>query len=507
MTRSDKIPLAFLFIVVLLKAGAVLAVILFAGIGLGPDEAQYWTWSQKLSFGYYSKPPGIAWQIWFGTKLFGNTELGVRFGSLVIGSLLPFAVYFTALRANLSSIAALLAGLMMALTPIGFLSTFFAITDVGQVLFWILAFIPLIDAIQNKAAPNYPMLGLLIAFGALFKWQIYLIWVIVICLMAIYPFFRQKNLVGGILISLLGLLPSLVWNSYHDFPTFRHVFSTLKGAEEHAGNANVLDFIGAQAALVSPIIFILLIISFFHLSKASSELKFLGYTTLVILLVHVLYACFKKVQGNWCDYIYPAAFIYIAWACRERIRYGTKWLIVGLILSLLAVAINFFIPIGQREGKFVPASFKFNPFRHNLGWNNLAALLQKVGYDETKDFLFADSYQMTSLLSFYGPSQKRAYFFNLNHIRKNQFSYWEGMDVEQLGKTGFFAIAENGPNAEKVLKEKAEKYLELLKPYFKRVEIITIDPILFSYGRPVKSALVIRADGYNGLSPNDPLRY
>jgi len=27
------------------------------------DEAQYWFWSQNLDFGYYSKPPMIAWFI------------------------------------------------------------------------------------------------------------------------------------------------------------------------------------------------------------------------------------------------------------------------------------------------------------------------------------------------------------------------------------------------------------------------------------------------------------
>ena len=31
--------------------------------GLNPDEAQYWFWSRDFAFGYYSKPPMIAWVI------------------------------------------------------------------------------------------------------------------------------------------------------------------------------------------------------------------------------------------------------------------------------------------------------------------------------------------------------------------------------------------------------------------------------------------------------------
>src|ERR1700758_3012891 len=86
-----------LSIILGIKAFLMLGIILYAGIGLGPDEAQYWTWSQYLDWGYYSKPPGIAWQIWLGTKIFGNTELGVRFVSIVLSCLSSFAIYALAL--------------------------------------------------------------------------------------------------------------------------------------------------------------------------------------------------------------------------------------------------------------------------------------------------------------------------------------------------------------------------------------------------------------------------
>ena len=54
----------------LLTAGLTLArlIALFrTPLELYPDEAQYWLWSRTLSFGYYSKPPIIAWAIWAST--------------------------------------------------------------------------------------------------------------------------------------------------------------------------------------------------------------------------------------------------------------------------------------------------------------------------------------------------------------------------------------------------------------------------------------------------------
>jgi 4-amino-4-deoxy-L-arabinose transferase-like glycosyltransferase len=41
---------------------------------LYPDEAQYWLWSRTLDFGYYSKPPVIAWAIWATTAIGGGLE-------------------------------------------------------------------------------------------------------------------------------------------------------------------------------------------------------------------------------------------------------------------------------------------------------------------------------------------------------------------------------------------------------------------------------------------------
>ena len=50
---------------------------------LYPDEAQYWLWSRTLDFGYYSKPPVIAWAIWATTALGGDAEPWVRLSAVM----------------------------------------------------------------------------------------------------------------------------------------------------------------------------------------------------------------------------------------------------------------------------------------------------------------------------------------------------------------------------------------------------------------------------------------
>src|SRR5690606_2634737 len=55
-----------------------LAILAVTPLQLYPDEAQYWRWAQDPAFGYFTKPPLIAWLIAVTTGLFGDAEWAVR---------------------------------------------------------------------------------------------------------------------------------------------------------------------------------------------------------------------------------------------------------------------------------------------------------------------------------------------------------------------------------------------------------------------------------------------
>src|SRR5437879_7419243 len=58
--------------------------LVYAGvIELRTDEAYYWTWSKESVLSFLDHPPMIAWFIRFGTAIFGDTNLGVRFAGIV----------------------------------------------------------------------------------------------------------------------------------------------------------------------------------------------------------------------------------------------------------------------------------------------------------------------------------------------------------------------------------------------------------------------------------------
>lgn len=483
-----------LSLILLLKALALVALVAFSGIGLGPDEAQYWTWSERLSAGYYSKPPGIAWQIASGTFFLGNTEWGVRLFAQVIGFLFPLILYQTARKADLSDEQAFLAGLIAALTPLGWGASLLAITDGGLILFWSLALLLLM-----KTSPNYLIIGFVIACGALFKWPIYWFWLLLLPTIFFIPRLYNRQLWLGIAISLLGILPSLFWNTTHNFATFRHVEATMVAKDLPDTGATVLlngnfwDFLGAQAALFSPILFILLLAaiwkSILHWKELSAQIKTCFLFSIPPLALFLAFAIFKKMQGNWCQFAYPGALILIVWYA------GRKWIQRGAALSCALVFLVTMIPGLQKAG--VPIPYKANPFKHNVGWNKLTDALKNTGYDPLTEFLFSDKYQTTAILWFYGPNQHPSYFLNLKGVRLNQFSFWPGLKEVAIGKTGYFVVTENEPYLSRQKETLLVETPKELAPYFEKVEFVEAAPL---FGNN-KQALIWKCINYNGKEP------
>src|ERR1700694_4573300 len=67
----------------LIAALTALRVIYASVIDLRTDEAYYWTWSKENVLSFLDHPPMIAWFIRFGTAIFGDTNLGVRFAGIL----------------------------------------------------------------------------------------------------------------------------------------------------------------------------------------------------------------------------------------------------------------------------------------------------------------------------------------------------------------------------------------------------------------------------------------
>ena len=79
-TAGGFAPRPLLMWIVVLTAARIIY-LQYTPLGLYTDEAQYWLWSRALDFGYFSKPPLIAWLVRASTNLCGNGEACVRLAS------------------------------------------------------------------------------------------------------------------------------------------------------------------------------------------------------------------------------------------------------------------------------------------------------------------------------------------------------------------------------------------------------------------------------------------
>lgn len=488
-----------LLIILTVKAFLMTLFIIYGDIHLSPDEAQYWTWSQALDWGYYSKPPGIAWQIALGTSIFGSSEFGIRFLSIIISFAQAILVYYLALASNLQPRVAFYCSLIMAFSPIGLIGSLLATTDGGFLLFWTLACLLVLSAFQENKEPNPLWIGLTLAFGALFKWPIYLFWIVYLAIIGKYfPKQNKIKIFSGIALSLLGLIPSLYWNSQHDWATFKHVSTAIQGGNSAVIQGNFWEFLGAQVLLLSPILFGLLIFSIAKLvvrkMHESPQIVFCGLISVVFLVCSLSVSLFQKIQGNWIVFIYPTAIVLIGWYVSQNFK-RIRWVNFGLGLSMILSVYFFVTPTLTLQDNPLALSFKLNPFKHNMGWNQLYAALNAVGYDPEKNFLISDKYQTTSLLSFYGPEKKRAYFLNLQESRNNQFSYWSQSHESERGRAGYFIWIENQPHLAKDINYKPTYYGKELRKYFREVTFLGFYPLIQKKNEVLKGTLIFKCVG------------
>ena len=107
-------------------------------LNLHGDEAQYWAWAQELDWGYFTKPPMIAWVIAATTALFGDAEWAVRLSSPILHSLTAYIIFRTA-RFSFDAQTGFWAAFIYLLMPAVWLSSGIVSTDVPLLLCWVIA--------------------------------------------------------------------------------------------------------------------------------------------------------------------------------------------------------------------------------------------------------------------------------------------------------------------------------------------------------------------------------
>ncbi len=365
------------------------------------DEAQYWAWAKTPEFGYFSKPPLLAWLIGGFTSVCGDSEFCVRLMSPVLHSATALIVFFLT-RQLIDARTAFWAAAAYATLPAVTLSATLVSTDVPLLLFWALALYAFVRFEATLSVGWAIALGVAIGLGMLAKYaMIYF----VICTF-IYCLFDRKrlpHLLGdwrlwlAFGVAALVLAPNILWNVANDFATAGHTGENI-GWDGGLHPARMLEFLASQFAVMGPILFALFLAGIVRLpleGMTRQQYLLLCYSVPVLALI-TLQALMSKAYANWAALTYVAATILVADFMTNHIPElwrRASFAIHLVVLAVVSIGVAFAAP-GQIPG---PA----NPFVRMQGAREIAARAADELKARPSQGVLVDNRRLAALMTYY----------------------------------------------------------------------------------------------------------
>jgi 4-amino-4-deoxy-L-arabinose transferase-like glycosyltransferase len=395
----------------IISALVVLRLIAAGWTPLTFDEAYYWTWSKHLAGGYYDHPPAVAAIIALGTRIAGDTELGVRLVSILLAVPMSWAVFRAGsilfdVRVGATAAILLNVTLMAAVGTLVVTPDAPLLVSSSFVLFFLAKVMETGRGVWWLAAGAAVGAALLSKYSALFFGAAILIWLVSLpdlrrWLISPWPY------LGG-LVALALFSPVIFWNANHHWVSF--VKQMGRARVEDFRPTFIAELIPTQIAFATPLIWILGAMGLYALftprsGKPASRIliESMFWTIALYFTWHALHA---RVEANWFAPIYPA-FAIAAAVAGQRMRWEARaqrvadfclrWALpVGVVMfALLIVQANTGVLTGYRRDATVRSV--------GVGWRELARDIEAVRVRVGAACVLAPDYGTTGWLAFYLP--------------------------------------------------------------------------------------------------------
>jgi len=380
--RLDRHFAACALIVALLTAVRLIA-LRFSVVDLYFDEAQYWAWAQRLEWGYFSKPPMIAWLIALAESVCGSGEACVRTPSPLLYAGTAITVFAIA-RELYDSRTAFWSALALATSTGAAFSARIISTDVPFLLFWSLALLSLVKFLRGGGFGWSVLLGFAIGLGLLSKYAMAYFF---LCLAVAAVFEADvRRLVArhtfliALLVAAICLAPNLYWNATNGMATFSHTVDNATGSGAQFSLRKMLSFIAVQFAIAGPVLFGAFLISIVRSRYDGMNLsdRLLLCFSLPILAAVSAVAFVTGAHPNWAA---PALIAVIVLATAQLVRHNAYgWLAASFIFAgLVQIALLTGDAIATQIT--VPGLRKPDLYERTLGWKDLALAAASRAHD------------------------------------------------------------------------------------------------------------------------------
>ncbi|CAK0751233.1 PMT_2 domain-containing protein [Gammaproteobacteria bacterium] len=389
----------FLIVVTLYRAIALAA----ADLPLFFDEAYYFTWSQNLEFGYYSKPPLIAWVIAATTNLCGEGELCVRAPALLIHPCTAFGLFLIGCRLYGVKVGRLAAAIYITLPMIS-ASSWIISTDVLLLFFWTYGLWFLIGALENTQWRNWLGFGVCLGMGLLSKYTMIVFALSLILYLIFSPIHREHlrhpKFYAALFLAILIFSPNIFWNIFHGWISLRHTADNAALDRPLFHPIKLLEFLGSQILIFSPVLSMILPAAMMRREELTRNKELTGTEvwrrglllalSLPLFVIITGEALMARSNANWAAPSYLCFTLLIsAWfmcpkdqekqekMVAKKCRSHGHLLIAAFTLNILIAGLGYHHDALYRIMGTKPARH-LDPYARLRGWRELADQVQKL---------------------------------------------------------------------------------------------------------------------------------
>ncbi|MEH2491571.1 4-amino-4-deoxy-L-arabinose transferase-like glycosyltransferase [Bradyrhizobium sp. AZCC 2230] len=390
---ASRRPLVMAALVI--AAMTVLRIVYASVIELRTDEAYYWTWSKEAALSFLDHPPGIAWLIRFGTAIFGDTVLGVRFGGIV-AMLVTQLLLADIVRRLTHDVRAIIVAVLMpeAALYYGLLMAKVA-PDVVMIPFAVAMVWSLVRLTQSGDGRWWLAAGLFAGLSLLSKFTA-IMFAPAVAAFLLVPDWRWRWLRSpypylAALIAIAMFSPVLIWNAQHDWASFR--FQGVRATANYGISLRTIgDFIGLQFGLVGfvmlPVVLLGLTMTVWRGYRRREPVAILLSTAVLVPFAYFFFKSLTlRVGDTWPMFMWPVGFAAVAvnlammpedgWSA-GMIRSCIFWAKAALVSGIAFVVIVLLYYVAA------PWNFlgKMDPIGAEAGYEQVAARAQ-AALDET----------------------------------------------------------------------------------------------------------------------------
>ncbi|WP_245477773.1 glycosyltransferase family 39 protein [Bradyrhizobium guangxiense] len=384
-----------LIAVLVIAAMTLLRIVYASAIELRTDEAYYWTWSKESALSFLDHPPGIAWLIRFGTAIFGDTVLGVRFGGIVAMLLTQLLLADIVRRLTHDARAVMFAVLMPeAALYYGLLMAKVA-PDVAMIPFAVAMMWSLVRLAQSGDGRWWLAAGLFAGLSMLSKFTA-IMFAPAVAAFLLVPDWRWRWLRSpypylAVLVAAVVFSPVLIWNAQHDWASFR--FQGVRATANYGISLRTIgDYIGLQFGLVGfvmlPVVLTGLALTAWRGYRTREPVAILLSTAVLVPFCYFFAKSMTlRVGDTWPMFMWPVGFAAAAvnlatmmkegWSAR-MLRSSLFWARTAVVSGIAFVVIVFLYYVAAPWNLLG----KIDPIGAEAGYEQVAARAQ-AALDET----------------------------------------------------------------------------------------------------------------------------